>query len=360
MKNRLQKIIKSLSNDDRGSAIILALIIIAALATTGIGAARLTKSNISQTTSFEDGLKAYYAAEAGVEAALLEWRFDHDVEFWNADKARLCYDAVKNDPENLDDENCELAKMTRMVNLQGKAGENPVDITSNKFDAEGNVTNEDYKGPTNQPWYELKIYYRDPKRPFIGDPNRPRNINDTSVKLEKDQTYEMRFASNDQVGRVLLYWYVPFSYNYPNEEVKLMWHPIGITSTGKEELIDDPTVTEESRKYYSDDLSNSIKKEFVLPVSGYYSEIKNIRIKSIIKTDDAYMLSGELKNVVLSAVSFDKSDNIIHIPSSEVNIEVVGHYNNTERKLSYKLSRESGTIMDIFDFGVFSQSSLRK
>ncbi|MFZ5392524.1 MAG: hypothetical protein ACOZAR_05065 [Patescibacteria group bacterium] len=331
------KLKKILINDDRGSAIILALIIIAALATTGIGAARLTKSNISQTTSFEDGLKAYYAAEAGVEAALLEWRFDHDVEFWNADKARTCYNAVKSSPDTLDDPSCELAKMTRIVNLQGKAGENPVDITNNKFDAEGNVTNEDYKGPTNQPWYELKIYYRDPKRPIIGNQDNPKDLTKNPVYIDKDQTYEVKFPVSDNVRSLYLQWA-----NKNNPDVtKLMWHPIA-EKNGQDTIIDMA-----ANRYYSQDF------EYNFPVivdSNYSSGLKSLRVKCL----------SDNQGVYLSLYAEDENFEVVHLPTDEVNIEVVGHYNNTERKITYKLSRQAGTIMDIFDFGVFSQSSLRK
>lgn len=353
MFTRLKKLIKKVKSEQAGSAIILALIIIAALATTGIGAARLTKSNIQQTTSFEDGLKAYYAAEAGVEAALLEWRFDHDVEFWSATKARECYNAVKADPDTLDNPSCELAKMTRMVNLQGKAGENPVDITSNKFDAEGNVTNTNYKGPTNQPWYELKMYYRDPKRPFIGDYLNPSNLALNPLKVQKDFTQELRFSKNDKVGQLQMYWQ---AYNFdPGYVGKIMWHPIAQDGSGENSLID-----LNGQPYYSDDFikNRTLYYPMVIDNAKYSNGLSSIRIKVLVSNSTNIVKDDS--GIYMSCIALDMDNNVVHIPQDSVNIEVVGHYNNTERKLTYKLSRESGTIMDIFDFGVFSQSSLRK
>ncbi|HPH78900.1 MAG TPA: hypothetical protein PLH65_02345, partial [bacterium] len=56
----------------------------------------------------------------------------------------------------------------------------------------------------------------------------------------------------------------------------------------------------------------------------------------------------------------DADGQVIHMPGDKVHINVIGHYGNTERKLEYTIDRQSGTILDIFDHGVYSKETLRK
>jgi hypothetical protein len=51
---------------------------------------------------------------------------------------------------------------------------------------------------------------------------------------------------------------------------------------------------------------------------------------------------------------------LVFMPQKEVIMKVTGHFNDVERTLEYKVDRQSGTIMDIFDHGVYSKETLRK
>lgn len=343
IKKRLQIF---LSSDDKGSAIILALIIIAGLAGTGIGAMRLSKSNLQQTSMFEDSLKAYYAAESGVEAALLEWRFNHDVELWDSTNAKDCATNGGCTDEQLED-----LKMTKCVTIEDQSsiinGGNPVK------EVDCNII------PRNQPWYEMKIYYRDPMNPTIGDVTNRSNITN-NIKINKDQTVEYKFTTDDNVRSLEFAWFPSYN-NWLSDEIRMMWHPVAQKS-GVDELVVDSRIPDTrvvDKQYFSYPYALNYKKLIEIISSDYESGLKNIRLKCLLKTSDNYE-NGVEKGVYLAMRAKDEEGNIIHVPLDETTIEVVGHYNDTARKLVYKINRQAGTILDIFDFGVFSKQTFKK
>jgi len=173
------------------------------------------------------------------------------------------------------------------------------------------------------------------------------------ITIDKDQTVEIKIPKTDNVKTAALSW-EPYDFK-PGDEVQIMWHPIA-EKNGVEELVtnaNNPEVFYSA--LYNSHLPRSENSIFSVPIE-YTSGLTDLRLKCIYKTSNVSANNGVYMTVNLT----DGDNEIIHVPQDNVTIEVVGHYNNTERKLSYTVSRQSGTIMDVFDFGVFSQSSLRK
>ncbi|MBI4092883.1 MAG: hypothetical protein HY420_03080, partial [Candidatus Kerfeldbacteria bacterium] len=56
--------------NEQGVALLLALLLVAALTAAGIGASTLIVKEFKTTASTDQGIAAYYAADAGVERAL--------------------------------------------------------------------------------------------------------------------------------------------------------------------------------------------------------------------------------------------------------------------------------------------------
>ncbi|MFA4930429.1 MAG: hypothetical protein WC570_01005 [Patescibacteria group bacterium] len=346
MKSIYQKI-KSILSDDSGSAIIMALIIIAGLAGTGLGAARLSRSNISQTNQFEDSLKAFYAAEAGVEAALLEWRFDHDVEFWDQQAANDCYDSGGTDVDR-----CAAATPAHYVTLDDQTsafmGQDLVRNLS-ETEVEAGVV------PKNQAWYELRIYYRDPKNPFLGNYNGFNPAVDKEVRINKDETLEIRFPEKDEVKGFSLRWAPDGIVTGSDEFVQLMVHPVAKdVDTGDTDL-----VSPRGKEYFTDKNWRNNQQGALYNIenvsslgTGNYDYVYSLRVKCL--------TNNESGSAVVALWAFDGANNPIHVPLDFITIESVGHYNDVERKVVYEIDRESGTIMDIFDHGVFSEQTLRK
>lgn len=63
-----------------GSALVIAVLLMAVIATASFGIARLVLVEINNGQIQTANLKAYYLAEAGVEEGLLRWRYDHKTE----------------------------------------------------------------------------------------------------------------------------------------------------------------------------------------------------------------------------------------------------------------------------------------
>jgi|GEM_PF-2724106 len=362
----IEKAWRRLISDQSGSAIILALIIIAGLAGTGIGAARLARSNTQQTTLFEDSLKAFYASEAGVEAALLEWRFNHDVELWHKDNAKICAERVV---AGLDTAICDQVIMTRAVTLNNEIGEGAEDITDQIYDENGQLL-DDPAYPANQPWYELRMYFRDPYEPVRGSFADPADPAGNPIKIEKDETVEIRFPDDD-VYNVLMKWRPTYD-DYFNDKIRLLWSPV-VTLGSDEVLYDDldkygdpnSSAAIQDRQYYSEYYNSALigsdRKTFSISPAKYDTGMKVLRVTAQIDPLLSEFVDGDKKGVYLYIYTFNAGlIDMIHIPSNEVTIEVVGHYNNISRSVEYTLDRQSGTVMDIFDYGVFSKEDLTK
>jgi Tfp pilus assembly protein PilX len=76
MANRLS----SIAYRRKGSALLIAMIVITAISAAAFGLAKLLLSDIRITSSLEDSTAAYYAAEAGIEHGLLKFRIDRTTE----------------------------------------------------------------------------------------------------------------------------------------------------------------------------------------------------------------------------------------------------------------------------------------
>ena len=62
----------------RGNAIIIAMLMIAAVGGIAFGVGRLTMVDTSNLATYENGVGAFYAAEAGAEEGLLRYKFDRN------------------------------------------------------------------------------------------------------------------------------------------------------------------------------------------------------------------------------------------------------------------------------------------
>lgn len=62
----------------RGSAIIIAMLLLAGVGTVAFGISRLLFLETSKAVLYENGIPAYYAAESGIEEAFLRYKFNHN------------------------------------------------------------------------------------------------------------------------------------------------------------------------------------------------------------------------------------------------------------------------------------------
>ncbi len=384
IKTKIQNLRKKLYSDESGSAIILALIIIAGLAGTGIGAARLAKSNTQQAGIYEDSLKAFYAAEAGIESAMLEWRFDHNVEFWNQEMALKCF-------YDDDEQACESATVKKAVKLGQVLETGDVFQVGNAenmsacFDEYGEF-NADLTGcgqtglPRNEAWYEMEISYRNSKCPYLGIANgtNPGKVvlpqcdeystQESLPRIAKDESMEISFPIGDEVKIINLFWNADLTKEgngcgaTGSEECKsrLLVHPVVMDETGQEIIIPvGKGYLTPDDKYFVDDNNTlyQINKDYyrINISSSNYEGLTAVRLKCQSTDENGGCYVGVEVNKGAGA-----GNELVFMPQKEVVMKVTGHFNDVERTLEYKIDRQSGTIMDIFDHGVYSRETLRK
>ena len=85
-----------------GSALIIALLTTAVISSIGFGVGRLMISEIKQSSRIEDSILAYYAAESGIEQALLLWRYNRNVEIPKDNMSKGIKKAMRVYLDNLD------------------------------------------------------------------------------------------------------------------------------------------------------------------------------------------------------------------------------------------------------------------
>lgn len=69
-----------MTTQPKGSALLIAMIMVAAISAAAFGLGKLLLSDIRITSSLEDSTAAFYAAEAGIEHGLLKFRIDRTTE----------------------------------------------------------------------------------------------------------------------------------------------------------------------------------------------------------------------------------------------------------------------------------------
>lgn len=135
----------------KGSAILIAILMVTVLATIAFSVGQITYADIKMAAGIEDASIAYHAAEAGIEDGLLRWRYNHNIETPT------------------------VATNVNRIDLSGDNG--------------GSVNNGiDPKTPLDNPehtYYDLRISYRQEK---VGDMN---NIANSPYTLAQDEVLEL-------------------------------------------------------------------------------------------------------------------------------------------------------------------------
>lgn len=72
-----------IGNLKKGSAILIVMLLITVLSAVALTVGYLAMAEVNMEANSEDGAKAYYAAEAGIEDGLLRFRYDNNVEVGN-------------------------------------------------------------------------------------------------------------------------------------------------------------------------------------------------------------------------------------------------------------------------------------
>lgn len=138
---------------NKGSALIITLLIITVISAIGFGIGRLTIAEIKQSNRMEDSIAAESVAESGIEYGLLLYRYNHDVQL---------------------SKNCETPETCTVIPTKNSTADGGVtDAVRYDIGSDGNAK------------FELKIYYK------AGEIGTDDNDFTNDPSIQQDQTIQL-------------------------------------------------------------------------------------------------------------------------------------------------------------------------
>lgn len=297
----------------RGSALIIAFLLIAAVGSASLVIGRLFLVDQSVSQVYEDSIVAYYAAESGIEEALLRYRYDNNVQV--PSNQRL---VVRS---NLADSVASISNPTNAIPIEA---DQRYDL---KVSSYGNYFGEDPDGDGVVNLTDPNDYYKIPQ--------------DEAIKVDITNIVEERKDFN-------LYVKLPSGTNKRMAfiEVKIV---------GKE-------VPGGNLKEY---------KKALIFQSGHDIVSGNSKTMTYVPTNRNFALSS-LKSIIVGASSLVEAELSIKplysdifvvlqpqtgssIAQSHTLIKSTGYYGRNSRTLSAKIDRQNGTVYDLFDYVLYDK-----
>lgn len=298
-------------NNEKGSALIITLLVMAFVTTLVFEVGRLTINEIRQTDSLSDSSVAFHAAEAGIEDGLLRWKFNKNVELPQAD-------------------------MTESNNLALR-----VDLVTNQVVASADSS----RPPANSrnSTYDLKIWY---KANQIGDPAALGTPNDNNPKLVRDESKEFD-VSNLTGKNIEIRWL---------KDAKSPSNPLNAYNVNLEWSLFQQDPVSQQITTIAGGLLDASQDSLTVSVPAGGTNYK-IRIKMFIG-------SGVVNGFITSPGPDDAfSRYTIREPSGgkidtgTTYIESTGYYGRAKRKLRITVDRATNTILGLYGFVLGSPGS---
>ena len=309
----------------KGVALIITIILAGIMLTSVALFSKEMLDEAKNSTRIDNSLIAYYAAEAGIEEALLEFRYDRDAEI-----------SQQNDT-------------TPSVDVVAGSNDTPrcVDIDLVTDTVKGVKSYSDCGKNFKERYYAVKMMY---KAKSIAVP-----------KILKDDVYEFEVPNMTQ-----------------NVSLKWDWDSvvIGPTDGFKVEI----TVYDENGnilpdgKYFTEPniMSVSVRQnavgggEKIIRIKPWYTKNSPEPDGSYVQGSCNTGTSGEdcsvgsSKEIPSISLKVNQSPTIDLIGAPITQIESVGYYGGVQRKITAQLDRTTGKIIGIFDFAIYSGSELVK
>ncbi len=317
----------------RGIALITTIILTSIMLTSVVLVSKEMVDEVRNSTRIDNSLIAYYAAEAGLEEAMLEWKYDHDVEISEEND---------NDPG---------------VDVTSTSNSTPrtVDITNDITIP--NTTTKEY---TNS-YYELKMWNKVPCIVTTGDLNAFGCA--TIAPLKADDVYQI---SIDNIGtNNLTLDFIPRANPNPDEfgngyrvELTVLDENGNIINSAKSFRC--PLYTTQTLSYNSTTLSGSSGKR-IIRIKPWYVQYSSSPNCDKNPTNGATNLpiSPDFPYIHLK-VNYPLFTNRPLISGPVSYIESVGFYGGVQRKIIASIDRSSGNITSILDYSIYSGSDLIK
>lgn len=317
-----------------GSAIIIALLLMAVISGSAFAIARLFYLDTSLAGLYVDSTVAYYASESGVEEGLLRYRFDRNAEVAAA--------TLNNDYLN-------FANVSRSNLVKGTVGTQATAFAQTDEVYDLNMA------------YKTKFYGADLAEEFgvldEKDLNDPNYIG-TEYNIARDESIKLDLTS---------------ALKNLNDDVKLYVKPAYDSGSGmsSNQIFLEAKITGKIGGRLVE-----MKKALVVngtSGSGAWNSGSYLKMDSIAGTDVNFV--NKLKTKLAGSVAYDvgAGDNIFLylkpigcsaeiglVPDSNnpitapyTTVKSTGYYGGVARTLTAKIDRQSGTVYDLFDFVAF-------
>lgn len=315
----------------KGSALLITMIVITVLGTIAFAIGASTISALRRQSQIEDSQNAYQAAVSGLEDGLLRWRFDKNTETPLDRTGTLKPNEgglLDCEPPTPLPDGEEYSRPTTSSQMYDRINLSTGEV---KYCIDPNVE----KSPDpSQIVYDIKIQYKkDLKEPEVVDFDTDSNGKIPALKKDDTIEYEVSEFVEEGSSTINLNWVF---------EDKII--DIVNSKQNFEVFALDDTGNLKSRRLYSPAFSLQAQKGFVFPF-----ELKGgtkLRIKPLGDDVDQYTL--KVPPAYQSKIALD---------SRITNLEVTGYFGLAKRKLRLTLDRASGSILPIYDYALFSQTT---
>ena len=358
----------------RGSAIIIAMLMIAAIGGLAFAIARLLFIESVSASYYANGSVAYYAAESGMEEGFLRYRYNRNSEIpfngWTIDNENGSYTVG----EGVFRSNVTDSAMTSTGTSYGgyDKSNTPPDVAKQYFD--------------------LRIgYVGTDKWPWFGPPDSTTNGLDKDDFPTPADTTAPYYVRHDNSIKVDL---TGFSFSNPLKIVARVYGiPATFSSADKCKILmeakltveDGPAVNEyKSLISYSRSVCGSLLSPGVRSGKLFLGSVTSSlasatessfivnRVQDLIDIDNSgvvptsstakvslylkplyYDMAIGIANTNCTAVSAACDDKGSAVSGSSTKIESIGYYGGTTRKLEADIDRQSGALYDLFDYVIY-------
>lgn len=351
----------------KGSALIVAMLLIAGVGAVAFGIGRLLFVETTTATLYENGIVAYYAAESGMEEGFLRYKFDRNA----------AVPALPTDPAVTIDLNNQVTNRTDL-GLKTTAPGNfatvvPV-VAADKTPKTFYDLHINYLGTDGMPWYG-------------GDTNGDGDLTEADLQEEvaKDSSAKVDLTSialilNPNSNKLmLLFEGLPTA---PTDlqkcqamaEIKMTVEDAGITREFKELTNYSPVVCAGLLGF------DQSKLLVANPVGSNHYDVTNHTMYYLIDLKDMFTRAGytftpsSTTPVTLSVrpLYYNAKIGLYSgtcnstpgdctlisniIPGPFTSIKSVGYYGGVTRTLTANVDRQSGTLYDLFDYVIFKEN----
>jgi Tfp pilus assembly protein PilX len=325
---------KKINKNQKGIALITTIILTSVMLSSIVLITKEMSDEVKNSTRLDNSMIAYYAAEAGLEDALLEFRYDHNSEI-----------SEQNDT-------------TPTVDVTAVSNNTPRTIDISTPDpTKTRVTNSAIKN-YNESYYEVTMWNKVSCLVTAGDPN-PFHCA-TIPPLKSDNIYE--FSIDNIGGNTVTLGFAPRNNLLKDElnngyrlEVTVLDENGNILPPPAKRFTCPNEITQ-TISFNSASLGNPTGRK-IFRIKPWYTQYATDCLNI---TPPSGALTTPANESPYIHLSVNKSPNAQLISGPITNIESVGFYGGVQRKIVASIDHSSGNIVGIFDYAIYSGSDLIK